>query len=202
MRLPPKLTRIIYLAGFFAFSAIPLAHLCASPNDEEEFVKIEKIVISGSRFEPRSIEMLMGIRIGQQMNEPVLRKAISRMLDSGLIKNVDYSYMSASAPTSVDLELKIEDELPLLPATIELPDIEAEDVWSYLRNVDPLFTRELPRTQKALQFYARYIERYLANQRKPMRVSSVITADTEGNARGIVFVPANLLGTPQFKKRQ
>jgi hypothetical protein len=170
-------------------------------TDADQLVRIERINIQGSRFESRSIQMLTGLRTGQQINEASLRKAIQRMADSGLVKNVDYSYQSLSRPTSVALDLRITDELPLLPASIQLPEVDDEDVWAYLKGVDPLFTRELPRTQKAIQFYIRYIERYLANRKKPLRVATVITADEEGNASGIVFVPADLLGLPQFKKK-
>ena len=171
-------------------------------DDAEELVRIEKIAVQGSRLEPRSVQMLTGVRPGQQINEASLRKAIQRMTDSGLVKNVDYAYESLSGPTSVAVQLTIVDETPLLPASIQLPDVEAEDVWTYLKNIDPVFTRELPRTQKALQFYTRYIERYLANQRKPQRVASVITDDGTGNASGIVFVPSDLLGIPRPRKAQ
>jgi hypothetical protein len=146
--------------------------------------------------------MLTGLRLGQQINETILRKAIQRMMDSGLVKNVDYSYESASSPTSVQLELKIVDELPLLPAAIELPDVEAEDVWAYLKSVDPLFTRDMPRTQKAIAFYIRYIERYLFSVKRQDRVATVITANESGEASGVVFVPASLLGIPQPRKKQ
>jgi hypothetical protein len=125
------------------------------------------------------------------------------MADSGLVKNVGYQYQSLSSERSVELEFTITDELPLLPATIEIPDVEAEDVWAYLKAINSVFTRELPRTQKAIAFYTRYIERYLASQRgtlRTLKIAAVITADAEGNASGIVFVPASLLGTPQFNK--
>jgi hypothetical protein len=173
----------------------------APANDAEQLVKVEKLQVRGSRLEPSSVQMLTGLRLGQQINETSLRKAIQRMLDSGLVKNVDYSYQSMSSPTSVLLELRIIDESPLLPASIELPGVEPENVWAYLKGVDPLFTRELPRTQKALAFYTRYVERYLYTLRRQDRIASVITADDSGNASGIVFVPASLLGTPQFRKK-
>jgi outer membrane protein assembly factor BamA len=171
-------------------------------SDADALVKIQKIEVIGSRLEPHSVQMLTGLRPGQKINETSLRKAIQRMLESGLVKNVDYAYESTSdQPDVVTLDLTITDETPLLPASIQLPDIDAEDVWGYLKGVDTLFTRELPRTQKALQFYTRYIQRYLANQKKSIRVSSVITADNDGNASGIVFVPQDLLGLPQFKNK-
>jgi len=177
----------------------------ASPpalEDAEELVRIEKIVIEGSRLELRSVQMLTGLRTGQQINEASLRRAIQRMTESGLVKNVNYSYTSLSGPTSVALQLTITDETPLLPASIQLPDVDAEDVWVYLKSIDPVFTRELPRTQKAIRFYIRYIERYLSNQRKPLRVTTVITGDGEGNATGIVFVPADLLGIPRSQNKK
>ena len=164
-----------------------------------EVVTIERLTAKGSRLEVGSVQFLTGLRPGLKVNEAAVRKAAERMADSGLVKNVGYQYQSLSSTRSVELEFTIADELPLLPATIEIPDVEAEDVWAYLKDIDSVFTRELPRTQKAIAFYTRYIERYLAAQRRTVRVATVITADAEGNASGIVFVPASLLGTPQFK---
>ncbi|MEQ1946056.1 MAG: hypothetical protein ABL995_02640 [Bryobacteraceae bacterium] len=180
------------------------AAISPSSDDGDQLVKIEKLQVTGSRLEASSVQMLTGLRIGQQINEAILRKAIQRMTDSGLVKSVNYSYESASSPTSVLLELTIADEAPLLPATIQLPGVEAENVWAYLKGIDPLFSRELPRTQKALAFYVRYIERYLFTLKRQDKVVTVITASDNGEASGIVFVPASLLGLPQFnnKKKQ
>ena len=182
-------------------AASPAAISDPAPGDAEQLVRVEKLKVEGSRLEPVSVQMLTGLRQGQQINESSLRKAIQRMLDSGLVKNVDYSYESMSSPASVLLELRIVDETPLLPATIELPGLEPEDVWAYLKGIDPLFTRELPRTQKALAFYTRYIERYLFSLKRQDRVATVITAGESGDASGIVFVPASLLGLPQPRKK-
>ena len=190
------------------FASLLLAQSPSSPSlshpaldDSEELVRIEKIAVTGTRLNPRSVQMLTGLRPGQQINESSLRKAIQRMTESGLVKNVDYAYESLSGPTSVAVQLTIVDEAPLLPASIQLPEVDAEDVWAYLKNVDPVFTRELPRTQKAIQFYVRYIERYLANQGKPQRVASVITGDGTGGASGIIFVPSDLLGVPRLRRQ-
>jgi hypothetical protein len=177
----------------------------ATRNAAEEIVTVERLTVKGSRLEPGSVQFLSGIRPGMQVNEAAVRKAAERMAESGLVKNVGYQYQSLGSVRSVELEFTIADELPLLPATIEIPDIEAEEVWTYLKGIDPAFTRELPRTQRALAFYARYIERYLASQRrtlKTLKIATVITADAAGNAGGIVFVPASLLGTPQLKGKR
>jgi hypothetical protein len=173
----------------------------AAPSGE--VVTIERLTAKGSRLEVASVQFLTGLRPGMKVNEAAVRRAAERMADSGLVKNVGYQYQSLSSERSVELEFAITDELPLLPATIEIPDVEAEDVWAYLKGIDPVFTHELPRTQKAIAFYIRYIQRYLASQTgtlRTLKIATVITADAGGNASGIVFVPASLLGTPQFNK--
>ena len=168
-----------------------------------EVVTIERLTAKGSRLGISSVQFLSGLRPGMKVNEAAVRKAAERLADSGLVKNVGYEYQSLSSERSVELEFTITDELPLLPASIEIPDVEAEDVWGYLKGINGVFTRELPRTQKAIAFYTRTIERYLSSQKgtlRTLKIAAVITADAEGNASGIVFVPASLLGTPQFNK--
>jgi hypothetical protein len=179
-----------------------LVQSTARDNAADEIVTINRLTVKGSRLEPGSVRFLSGIRPGMKVNEATVRKAAERMAESGLVKNVGYQYQSLGSVRSVELEFTIADELPLLPATIEIPDVETEDVWTYLKGIDPAFTRELPRTQRALAFYARYIERYLASQRRTLKIATVITADVSGNASGIVFVPASLLGTPQWKGKR
>jgi hypothetical protein len=182
-----------------------LVQSTARDNAADEIVTINRLTVKGSRLEPGSVQFLSGIRPGMKVNEAAVRKAAERMAESGLVKNVGYQYQSLGSVRSVELEFTIADELPLLPATIEIPDVEAEDVWTYLKGIDPAFTRELPRTQRALAFYARYIERYLASQRRALttlKITTVITADAARNAGGIVFVPASLLGTPQWKGKR
>ena len=59
------------------------------------------------------------------------------------------------------LDLEIEDQLPVVPARFKIAKTNEEDLWRYLVAFDPLFTRELPPTEKAIQLYARYITKYL-----------------------------------------
>jgi hypothetical protein len=160
----------------------------------QELVTIETLDVQGTRFPTRSIETLTGLHAGLQINETVVRKAIDRMLESGLIKSVDYNYESLSEPgadrQAVALTLSIVDETPLLPASIDIPGVEEEQVWRYLESLDPLFTRELPRTQKALRFYRRAITDYLRTDKRQDAMVAVITGDPAGHATGIIFKPA------------
>lgn len=122
------------------------------PSPSREVVTIDKLTMQGTRFTPHSIQILTGLRPGLQIDELAVRQAIARMLESGLIRSVDYNYESLADPHRVILELTVVDETPLLPASIEIPGVDPEAVWQYLASIDPLFTRELPRTEKPCGF--------------------------------------------------
>ena len=193
---------LLWVYVLFAQAGLPPANTStsvAAGNSGDEIVTIERLTVKGSRLGTPSIQYLSGLRPGMKVNEAGVRKAAQRIAESGLVKNVGYQYESLSSPRSVELVFTITDELPLLGATIEIPDVDAEDVWAYVHGIDPLYTRELPRTQKAIALYTRAMERYFASQKRMLHLATVITADNQGNASGIVFVPASLLGTPQMK---
>jgi hypothetical protein len=102
----------------------------------------------------------------------------------------------------VNLELDIIDETPLLPASIEIPGVDSEAVWQYLESLDPLFTREMPRTQKALRFYIHAISDYLHSNRRRDSLVPIVTGDGSGHPTGIVFVAAQRRTAPQNDSRR
>jgi hypothetical protein len=168
----------------------------------QQIVTIEKLNVKGTRFPARSIQILTGLREGDQIDEAAVRKAIERMLESGLVRSVNYNYESLEDPSKVALELDVIDETPLYPASIEIPGVDPEPVWQYLESVDPLFTRELPRTQKALRFYARAFTDYLRTNKRRDALAPVVKGDAEGHPTGIVFAPPRRRATPPPDSRR
>lgn len=169
------------------FAGTLFAQSPAPPS--REVVTIDKLTVQGTRFTAHSIQILTDLRPGVQIDEVAVRQAIARMLESGLIRSVDYNYESLADPHRVVLELTVVDETPLLPASIEIPGVDPEPVWQYLESVDPLFTRELPRTQKALRFYIRAITDYLRTNKRQVSLVPIVTGDDSGHPSGIVFAP-------------
>jgi hypothetical protein len=168
----------------------------------QQIVTIETLNVKGTRFRARSIQILTGLREGDQIDEAAVRKAIGRMLESGLIRSVNYNYESLEDPSKVALELDVIDETPLYPASIEIPGVDPEPVWQYLESVDPLFTRELPRTQKALRFYAHAISDYLRTNKRRDILAPIVKGDAEGRPTGIVFAPPRHRDTPPPESRR
>jgi ubiquinone/menaquinone biosynthesis C-methylase UbiE len=68
-------------------------------------------------------------------------------------------------------------------------------VWACLKSIGPVFTRELPRTQKALAFYQRYIDRHFFALKFHDHIATVIAANEMCETSGFVFVPAPQLRT-------
>ena len=63
---------------------------------------------------------------------------------------------------------------------------------------DPLFTRELPRTERALNYYAAAIERCLKSAgRENEYASAVVSGDAQGKAKQIVFEIRQYRGGPK-----
>ena len=103
------------------------------------------------------------------------------------MKNVEYAYDAYPDRPGVDLVLTISDEGPLLAAAIK-PATDESRLWSALQALDPVFTRELPPTEKALNFYSKNIEKCLqAGGRNNEYVNANVTADPSGKLIGIVF---------------
>ena len=186
--------------GAVAFAQLAAADQPAPPS--RRVVTIEKLNVKGTRFPARSIQILTGLSEGDQIDEAAVRKAIGRMLESGLIRSVNYNYESLADPSKVALELDVIDETPLYPASIEIPGVDPEPVWQYLESVDPLFTRELPRTQKALRFYAHAISDYLRTNKRREVLAPVVKGDAEGRPTGIVFAPPRRPATPKSDSRR
>lgn len=154
---------------------------------EKKPVTIEAVRIEGqSRFSQRSILALAGLKVGQTVDEKAVRAACARMNASGLLTNMEYAYEAYPDKDGITLVLTPHDQLPLIPAKIQIKGVEEDDVWKYLESVDPLFTRELPRSVAALQLYARYINKYLDKQGRAERAVDEVQG-TEDHPTLILF---------------
>jgi len=151
---------------FFALGSLLILNLSANAQGSatdsgKQPVKVQAVRVKGSRLPEKSILHLTGLQAGQIVDEKTVRTALQHASDSGLFTNIGYLYESEPGSTDVTLELEITDQLPLVPATIKIPKIDGELVWQYLQNFDPLFTRQLPPTEKAIKLYQHYISKYL-----------------------------------------
>jgi hypothetical protein len=121
------------------------------------------------------------------ISDETLKQASNKLTSTGLIKGLDYGYSLVPQTNGVYLTLNVFDEGPLLPAQI-LPEEQAESVWHCLQTADPIFTKEMPNTEKAIHFYSINMARCLENSESAReRVSATVACDGTGKSIGINF---------------
>jgi hypothetical protein len=154
-------------------------------GDAEKLVTIQQIVVEGTRLPQPSVIRLAQIKAGDQVNFLKLHAAMRKVTQSGLISNIDFEYESLpDKETEVVLHLKCTDVRPTAKASIEIPQVNEDDVWTWLGQVDPLFTRELPPNEAAIRLYSLWIEKYMESHGNPKFAEAFAVVADAANASG------------------
>jgi hypothetical protein len=163
-------------------------------------VKIQSIRVQGSRLPAASVIKLLELKIGQEANEKTVRAALQRVTLSGLFASIDFNYESEPGSKEVELVLDVHDQMPLLPAAIHVPKAAEEEIWQWLKAVDPLFTRELPPTDGAIRMYSNYIMKYLQTKDRNDFILGRVLGDAAGKPVSIEFIPGKLREAPGVRR--
>jgi hypothetical protein len=181
-RIGESLLLFISLSVFAAGQERP-----AAPEDHHKLVQLEAIQVTGTRLPPNSIIRISGLKVGQMINDDVLKQASDKITSTGLVKGIDYGYNIAPGKPGVSLNLKVFDEGPLLPAHI-LPEQDSQPIWACLQAADPIFTREMPNTENALHFYSINIARCIGSPPSGKDgIAATIACDGSGKSIAINF---------------
>ena len=170
-----------------------------APAISNRIIEIEQINVTGTRCPASSIIALSGLKPHDKVNELGVNTACRKLTATGLFKSIDYTYDAYPDRPGVVLNLAVVDEGPLVQASIQ-PAAEDAVIWTGLQAMDPLFTRQLPPTQKAIAFYEKNIEKWLrANGRNDEYAAATVSGDASGNPSGIVFGIRQYKGAPPKK---
>jgi hypothetical protein len=158
----------------------------ATAGDAQKLVTIHRIFVEGTRLPTLSVIHLADIKVGDQVNFLRLQGALQQVTRSGLISNIDFEYESLPEnETEVVLHMKCTDVPPIAKATIAIPQVDENDVWAWLGQVDPLFTRDMPPTEAAIRFYSHWIGKYMAAHGVPdFQKGFTIVADASSSTGG------------------
>jgi len=179
--------KIVYPIWLILLAGLAFAGQEPAQAPAERLMEVDSISVKGTRLPSSSVIRLSGIKLHDKVNDMAVNTACHKITATGLVKTVDYAYDAYPDRPGVALVLTIADEGPLLPATIK-PAADENALWSSLQAIDPIFTRELPPTEKALAFYAKHLEKCLqANGHLDEYASPNVTADASGKLTGIVF---------------
>jgi hypothetical protein len=158
----------------------------ATTGDAQKLVTIRRIFVEGTRLPTPSVIRLAEIKVGDQVDFLKLNGALQKVTKSGLISNIDFEYESLpDKETEVVLHMKCTDVAPTAKATIAIPQVDENDVWAWLGQVDPLFTRDMPPTEAAIRFYSHWIAKYMEAHGSPdFEKGFAIVADPSSSTRG------------------
>jgi hypothetical protein len=175
---------------FFLFLTVGLCQEAkeGTAGDAQRLVTIRRIIVEGTRLPTLSVIRLAEIKAGDEVNFSKLQSALKKATLTGLISNIDFEYESLpDKETDVILHLKCTDVKPSAKASIQIPKVNEDDVWSWLMQVDPLFTRDMPPTEAAIRLYSRGISKYMKSHGVPtfqenFSVVAEASNSTGGNA--------------------
>jgi hypothetical protein len=154
-------------------------------GDAETLVTIQQIVVEGTRLPALSVIHLAQIKAGDQVNFLKLHAAMRKVTQSGLIGNIDFEYESLpDKEIDVVLHLKCTDVKPTAKASIQIPQVNEDDVWNWLAQVDPLFTRELPPNEAAIRLYSHWIGKYMDSHGSPKFEEAFAVVADASSSRG------------------
>jgi hypothetical protein len=158
----------------------------ATAGDAQKLVTIRRIFVEGTRLPTLSVIRLAEIKVGDQVNFLKLHGALQKVTKSGLISNIDFEYESLpDIETEVVLHMKCTDVAPVAKATIAIPQVNENDVWAWLGQVDPLFTRDMPPTEAAIKLYSYWIGKYMEAHGAPdFQKAFAIVADASSSTGG------------------
>lgn len=155
--------------------------------DRHEPMRLDAIEVTGTRLPPPSVIRVSGLKVGETITDENLKQATDKITSTGLVKGIDYAFNPGNGKQGVSLSLHVFDEGPLLPVRIEPLDI-ATQVWSCLQTADPIFTAEMPNTEKAIHFYSVNMARCLGDSgAERERVSATVACDGSGKSIAIDF---------------
>jgi hypothetical protein len=83
--------------------------------------------------------------------------------------------------------MKCTDVKPAAEAFIQISSVNEDDVWNWLAQVDPLFTRDMPPTEAAIQLYSHWIAKYMeSHDTAKFQEKFAVKADASSSSGGNV----------------
>lgn len=159
----------------------------AKPEDALKLKQLDDIKVTGTHLPAQSVIRLAGLKVGDKVNDLIVNTACHKITSTGLVHSIDYFYDMYPDKPGVTLNLTLVDEPGLLPATIK-PEADDTALWNALLAIDPIFLRQMPRTEKALAFYAANLGKILEQQgRSDSYAAPDVVSNAAGEPAAIVF---------------
>jgi len=150
---------------------------------------IDALYVEGAERMPvEGVLRVAGLTIGQPAAPADFEAAAARLTATGLFHAVHYRYRP-SPRQGYEVTFQVLEFEESKPVRLSVPDFDEAQLWEALQQCDPLLLQDMPASDGAAAYYARAIERFLAQQGRPERIVSTTTADLNRYRMVVVFRP-------------
>lgn len=156
---------------------------------------IVEIKVAGSeRLAPAAVIAASGLRIGQAVTRAELDAAAQKLFETGFFSSVNYRYdpTAAGGPAGYGVTLEITEEAARTPVELDIPGLDAEQLWQQLKSADGFIDRQMPNNDRASDYYKRAIEAALRKSNHAEEIVMKTEADLHTGKMVVICRPAHL----------
>ncbi len=134
-----------------------------------------------TRYSDKEILAASGLQIGQPAADGDFKEAVRRLGESGLFREVAYSYSSSGAGVKLELQLADSDQSKLVPAHFEnFAGFTDDELLTAIQLRVPLFKQALPLAGNLPDQVAEALQAILTDRHFPGRVDFLREGDQSG----------------------
>ena len=153
---------------------------------------LETVTITGSSLSRAEILNIAGLHIGMPLNKAAIDEACNKLSASGLFQSVNYHYGPA-ANNGYALTLTLLEDKAMIPAVIDIPGVDENEMWRWLISKYPAFDHKVPRNEAAQERLARQIQEHVGAKLDGQPLVTRTEVDfTNSGASVLVFQPEML----------
>ena len=161
--------RILFVLLLFA-GTVP-AQTAAASRD----FPLDSITVDGNRIlSTPAIVAASGLKLGAPGNGAIFDAARDRLISSGYFDMVSYQYKPAKDGAGYAVTFEVQEITTLYPIRIDGLAATTEEITTFLKSKDPLFTGKMPGTQQVLKRTATEIQQYLETRGHPGEVAGKV----------------------------
>ena len=155
---------------------------------------VEIKVAGNERLAAAAVIAASGLRTGQTVARAELDAAAQKLFETGFFTSVNYRYdpKSAGGVAGYAVTLEISEEAARTPVELDIPGLDAEDLWRQLKSAGGLIGREMPNNDRASAYYKRAIEGALRKLNHPEEMVMETEADLHTGKMVVICRPAHL----------
>jgi len=170
--------------------ALAFLPLFASGQDAFPIASVE--IRGNVRFQPEAVVRASGLVIGERATPADMEAACNRLVATGMFLSARYRFKPAPGQPAYAVTLDIEEAGDLYDIRINIPGVNEDEAWKWLKANDGLALPEGPTSDAALDYYKAAIERYLKETGRPAGVGPHLRADPDTGRLSAVFQPGVL----------